>query len=124
MNHFSACTTFPHLANTDHMELFVTMEYSHVGFTPTFCHCIWLYKHANFDRANDLLCDLNYDEILESSDMQLSCIHFKNTFLDIIQLIIRRYYYFHEAIHSGSRKDLDIFKQLRNRVIPKLRSAK
>jgi len=95
---------------------------------------IWLYKHANFERANNLLCDIDLNDILIPSDIQLSWSHFKATFLsvmeqcipqtvlpdrknlpwlskEIIQLIRKRNHYFRQA-HGGNSHDHLKFKQL------------
>ena len=120
-------------ACNDHIKLFVTTEYFHIGFTPTIQRHIWQQRHAHFERANDLLCDLDFDEILDSNDIQLSWIHFKTILLDImehcilsallpnrrnlpwfnkvtIQLIRPINYHFHNANHSRSRTDHNMNK--------------
>ena len=65
MNYFCQCHVIPQLANSDHLGLIVHMKDSHQG--TTFYHStrrkVWQYKHADFDRANNLLMDLDLDSI-------------------------------------------------------------
>ena len=108
---------------------------------------VWRYKHADFDRANELLCDVDLDNILNPYHIQMSWKRFKSTFLDvmeqciprsvlparnslpwltkeIIQLIRKRNHHFRKANHSGDRVDYLKFRQVRNRVVTELRLAK
>lgn len=102
---------------------------------------------ADFEQANDLLCDIEFNDVLDPCDIQKSWIQLKATFLDvmeqciprsalpqrhnlpwltkdIIQLIRRQKCYFKNARNSGYCADLLKFKRLRNKVVAKLRTAK
>ena len=46
------------------------------------------YNLANFELANDLLCDVDFDEILDCNDMQKSWIQFKAVSLHIMERCI------------------------------------
>ena len=103
-------------------------------------------KFADFDLANDLLCDVDFDQILVPDDVQVSWLNFKLVFLnvmdycipkavlpqrhnlpwlskEIIQLIKKRDHHFKKAQH-GSAADRAKFRELRNEVVAKLRSGK
>jgi len=41
---------------------------------------VWQYKHADFDRANDLLMDLDLENIIDPSDMESSWLSWKRIF--------------------------------------------
>ena len=104
-------------------------------------------QHADFDRTNELLCDMDLDTILNPYDIQMSWKRFKSAFLDvmeqciprsvllarnnlpwltkeIIQLIRKRNHHFRKANRSGDRADYLKFRQVRNRVMTELRLAK
>ena len=143
----STCSIIPQLATSDHLGLMVTLKHHHQPAVPTRRRRVWQYKHADFERANDLLCDIDLDDVLNPADIQLSWSHFKAIFMDIMeqciprtvlperknlpwlskeifQLIRKRNLYFRKARCSGNRDDYQKFKQYRNKVVAKLRHAK
>ena len=147
LSHFSTCSIIPQLANSDHLGLCVTMRCQHMSYYPTCRRQVWRYKHANFERANELLCDIEIEDIIDPYNIQDSWSCFKTTFLDImeqciprailpcrknlpwmnkeiIQLIRKRNLYFRKAHRSGNDGDRMIFKKLRNTVVAKLRHNK
>ena len=108
---------------------------------------MWRYNLADFDRANELLCELEIDELLDPASIHRSWVNLKTAFLDvmeqcipksvlpqkrslpwltkeIIQLIKKRNYFYKEARRSRNNDDFLKFKQLRNKVIAELRDAK
>ena len=95
----------------------------------------------NFEIANDLLCETNFDEILDPTDVPRRGSQFKAVFLEImeqcvpkavlpqrrnlpwltkeiLQLIKKRNYYFKKAHSNGNSSDLLKFKQLQNKWYP------
>ena len=123
------------------------MRHHHATSVPTPRRTIWRYKLANFELANDLLCDVDFEEILDPDDIEGSWRQFKTTFMEvmeqcipksvlpqrrnlpwlskeIIQLIKKRNYYFKKAHNNGGPNDLVKFRQLRNMVVSKVRVAK
>ena len=122
MNFFCQCHVIPQLANSDHHGLLVHMKDSY--HQTTFNHSTRRkerqYKHADFDRANDLLMDLDLDSIIDPSDTESSWLSWQQEFLrvmdecipsstlpdhknlpwltkEIIQLICKRNSYFKRA---------------------------
>ena len=144
MHFFSDCCTIPELSNSDHLGLMLTMRHRHVSQAPTPRGSVWRYNLANFELANDLLCDVDFDEILDFNDIQKSWMQFKAVFLhvmeqcipkavlpqmpwltkEIIQLIKRRNYFFRKAHNNGNDNDFAKFRQLCNRVASILRLEK
>ena len=49
---------------------------------------VWRYKHADFERANDMICDLDLDEILVRDDIQATWSKLKNAFLNTMESCI------------------------------------
>jgi len=45
---------------------------------------VWQYKLADFDRANDLLMDLDLDNIIDPSDMESSWLSWIQEFLRVM----------------------------------------
>ena len=147
LNSFSQCVVIPQLANSDHLGLMVTMKQDHSPSIPTPRRRVWRYKHADFEKANELLCDLDLENILEPTNIQVSWSNFRSAFLDVMeqciprsvipdrrnlpwlsklvtQLIRKRNFYFKRAHRTGSIQDRLKFKQLRNKVVAELRLAK
>ena len=142
-----SCSTIPPLANSDHLGLSLSVKKDCTSTTPPPRHRVWRYKHADFERANELLCDLNLDSILDHTNIQTSWRQFKSAFLEImeqcvprslvpdrknlpwlskaiIQLIRKRNYYFNLACRTGNPADRQKFKHLRNKVVSRLHIAK
>lgn len=88
MHFFSDFCTIPELSNSDHLGLMLTMRHRHVLQAPTSCRTVWRYNLANFELANDLLCDVDFDEILDFNDMQKSWIQFKAVFFHVMEQCI------------------------------------
>ena len=113
------------------------------------CPNVWRYKYAVSKEStlNDMICDLDLDEIFVENDIQASWSNLKSSFLDImdscipkailptrhnlpwlnkeiVQLIRKRNLLFRRAHKSGNKNDQEKFKQLRNKVVSKLGSAK
>ena len=82
---FSQCRTLPQLANSDHLGLSLVMNYSYVPPVTSPCRSVWRYKYADFDLANELLCETDFDQIIVPGDIQTSWIQFKTVFLDIME---------------------------------------
>ena len=117
------------------------------GNSNSFPHCrVWRYEHADFQRANEMLCDLDLNNILDPTDIQTSWLCFKTAFLDVMeqcipqsvvpnlpwliitktmfQLIKKRNDYFKKVHGSRSSIDYSKFKQFRSKVVSELRLAK
>ena len=41
-------------------------------YTPTIRRKIWRYKHADFNRANDLLMDVDLETLIDPNDMMIT----------------------------------------------------
>jgi len=140
LHSFSNCSVIPQLSNSNHLGLMVTLKHQYVAPISIPCRSVRRYKHADFDRANELLCDMD----LNPYDIQMS---WKPTFLDvmeqciprsvlpvrnnllwltkvIIQLIRKRNHHFRKATRSDDRDDYLKFRQVRNRVVTELSLAK
>ena len=63
INRLLECTVIPPLSNSDHLGLSVTLQHCHMIPQIAVRRKVWRYKHANFERANDMICDLDLDEI-------------------------------------------------------------
>ena len=147
VSYFCTCSVIPNLANSDHLGLLVSLKHRHSARIPTCRRQVWRYKHADFIKANDISCDIVTSDILDPTDIQISWSRFKRIFLEvmeeciprsvlpdrknlpwmskeIVQLIRKRNLFFTKADHSGDIGDRLKFKQLRNKVVAKLRNAK
>ena len=78
----------PQLSNSDHYGVSLTIRHHHATSVPTSRRTIWWYNHLNFELANDLLCDVDFDEILVPGDMEASWRQFKTTFMEAMEQCI------------------------------------
>ena len=109
-------------------------------------HKIWRYKHADFNRANDLLMDIDLESITDPCNIHLTWSNWRKVFLDImdeciptsrlpnrknlpwftkdiIQLMRKRNNLFKIAKDLNDPNDLQQFKAIRNKVVSKIRSS-
>ena len=86
MNYFCQCHVIPQLANSDHLGLIVHMKdsYQKTTFNHSTRRKVWQYKHADFNRTNNLLMDLDLDSIIDPSDMKSSCLSWKQELLRVV----------------------------------------
>ena len=86
MHLFEFCNIIPQLANSDHFGLHVCIKHTSdtTQYTPTTRRKIWRYKHADFNRANDLLMDVDLESIINPYDIQSTWSNWKKIFLDIM----------------------------------------
>ena len=90
LDSLSNCSVIPQLSNSDHVGLMVTLKHQHVASISMPRRRVWRYKHADFDKANELLCDMDLDKILNPYDIQTSWKRFKSAFLDVMEQCIPR----------------------------------
>lgn len=137
LHSFSNCSVIPKLSTSD---LMVTLKHQHVASTSIPRRRVWRYKHADFGRANELLCDMDLDDILNPYDIQKSWKRFKSAFLDVMEQCIPRsvlparknlprltkeiIQFFRKAHRSGNTEDHLKFRHARNRDVAELRFAK
>ena len=86
------CTTIPQLANSDHFGLSLSMKTDHLPSNSFPRRRVWRYKHADFQRANEMLCDLNLNDILDPG------------------LYLYRYRYWYRCLYSWYRHSIGIGK--------------
>ena len=142
-----SCETIPPLSNSDHMGLLLQSQWRQArqprgGST----RYIWLYKHADWHKAHELIEGTNWDSLLVD-DVNISWENWMKHFLEImaecipqrllpnrrnlpwlskslVQLMRRRNMLFSQAKRSGKRLDVEKYKHIRNRVVTQLRRAK
>ena len=149
MHLFKVCNIIPQLANSDHFGLHVCIKHTSdtIPQSATTRRKIWRYKHADFNRANDLLMDIDLESIIDPCNIHLTWSNWRKVFLDImdeciptstlpnrknlpwltkdiIQLMRKRNNLFKKAKDSNDPNDLQQFKAIRNKVVSKIRSSK
>jgi len=92
MNCFCQFHVIPQLIGPthDHHGLLVHMKvsYQRTTFNHSTRRKAWQYKHADFDRANDLLMDVDLNRIIDPSDMESSWLSWKQEFLRVMDVCI------------------------------------
>ena len=88
MHFFSNYSTIPQLSNSDHFGLLLYMKHCNAPSVSHPRRTVWRYKLADFERANELLCDLDVDELLDPTSIQRSWDKLKAAFLDVMEQCI------------------------------------
>lgn len=88
MHFFSNCCTIPQLSNSDHLGLSLLMKHCNAPSVSHPRRTVWRYNLADFDRANELLCDLEINELLDPASIQRSWENLKAAFLDVMEQCI------------------------------------
>lgn len=142
-----SCVTIPPLANSDHLGLLLKSQWrqtrqSTVGSNRS----VWLYKHADWHKAFNLIENTNWDSLLVD-DVSTSWEIWMKRYMEImsesipqrllpprrnlpwlskslIQLMRRRNTLFSHVKRSNKRSDVEKYKRIRNRVVIQLRTAK
>ena len=78
----SVTSSHRQLANSDHFGLHVWMK--HISDTTQYTPTIWRYKHADHNRAKDLLMDVDLETIIDSNNIQSTWSNWKKMFVDIM----------------------------------------
>ena len=86
-----SCSTVPPLSNSDHLGLQVDLSLRSTIITPK-SHVVWRYKHADWERACDLINSTDWKSLLNQSDMNKSWCNWRDKFMQIM----------HETIPSGT----------------------
>jgi len=82
----SHCHTIPQLANSDHYGITVYMSgKGKANHSKSVCRKVWQYRHADFDKANNLLMDIQPNDVLDYSDIEHSWHNWKHVFLGIME---------------------------------------
>ena len=102
---FEFCNIIPQLANSDHFGLHVCIKHTSdtTQYTPTTRRKIWRYKHADFNRANDLLIDVDLDSIINPYDIQSTWSNWKEIFLDIMNAYLHLFCPTERIFHGSPR---------------------
>ena len=148
--HLNFCNILPPVSNSDHYSILFSIRVDSCS-SPNFTspHLVWLYDHADFSLANQLLDSIPWSSILLPTDTETSWLIFRELFEKIIQKTIpsemvysssnskspwinqtilstikRRNMAFLTANRSGSPSKWQLFRNLRNRVVSLIRKAK
>ena len=85
MHFFSNCSTIPQLSNSDHLGLSLLMKHCSAPSVSHPRRTVWRYNLADFDRANELLRELDIDELLDPASIQRSWVNLKTAFIDVME---------------------------------------
>ena len=150
-DHVRDCSIIPPLANSDHLGLHISLQLK----VPTLSkrshsrsRTIWRYSHADFDLAQQLIAETNWDDLI-TDDIDSSWLNWQSKFLEIMETCIphrvlpprrrrnlpwlskglvqamrRRNALFKRAKRSGSSLVYGKFCRARNKVVANLRNAK
>ena len=84
------CTTIPPLASSDHLGVSFTINWK-PNSQPSNYHprSVWVYKDADFTKANELILSTDWDSLL-SEDVDQSAERWTQQFLGIMEKCIPR----------------------------------
>ena len=138
----------PPIANSDHNGLLLTWNWRFsLNSTKPTARTVWKYSHADFNRANELLTDTNWEQLLDTPDVNQALQNWESTFMSIMESCIpkctlprrknlpwlsknlkramqKRNTLFRRAKSSGSAEIWRKYKGMRNKVTSMLRDSK
>ena len=83
------CETLPPLANSDHLGVHLKLSARIRKSTPKpHVRRIWRYNYADFDKAMELLDEIEWESLLNESDVDLYWSALKNYFLQVMEVCI------------------------------------
>ena len=83
------CETLPPLANSDHLGIHLNLSVQlHKSTSKPQLRKIWRYNYADFDRAMELLDEIEWETLLNGSDVDLYWSSLKNYFLQVMEICI------------------------------------
>ena len=141
-------STIPPIANSDHNGLLLQWNWKLLSnCTRPTARTIWKYSHADFGRANELLADVDWEQLLDTPDVDLALQNWESSFMSIMENCIpkctlprrknlpwlsknlkramqKRNTLFKKAKSSGSAVLQRKYKRMRNKVTAILRNSK
>ena len=144
----SACIVIPPLGSSDHNGVQLSLKWRSNNTARTKPRKIWRYNQANYELANSMLADIDWEHVLQQSDdVNELWRKWKDTFMSVMQQCIpqttlpdkrnlpwlnreltkhmrARNLAFKRAKHSNLTKHWNQYKKVRNNVANKLKSAK
>ena len=142
------CSTIPPIANSDHNDLLLKWNWKlPPNSTKQTAQTIWKYSHADFDKANELLAEADWDQLLDCPDVNQALQNWEGTFMTIMDECIpkctlprhknlpwlsktlkremqKRNSLFRRARSSGSTELWRKYKRMRNKVTSILKNSK
>ena len=141
------CATLPPLASSDHLGVSLTIKWKPIS--PPSNHqprSVWVYKDADFIRANELIQSTDWDSLI-SGDVDQSAERWTQQFLEIMEKCIPRQHLkkrkqlpwlssnivkhikkrnalFQEASKTKDDSQFNKYKRMRNKVVDMIRGAK
>ena len=116
----SSCQVIPPLSNSDHrgIEVQIKLKCSNKSVRPS-SHTIWLYSHAEWDKAREKLEEFDWDGII-SEDVNHSWAGWYSSFMSIMEEYIprrvlpsqRNLPWLNKNIKSAMRKRNTLFKKI------------
>ena len=142
------CAVMPPIANSDHNGLMLRWAWKQPGNrNKTKPRQIWRYAHGDFERANDILSSVDWDQLIDPTDVNQSLLNWEQYFMNVMESCIpkgvlprrknvpwlsknmhramqKRNNMYRRAKLSGSAQLWNKFRTMRNKVTAMLRTSK
>ena len=146
--HLVSCNTISPPSTSDHTGIHLTYKLPTTKKRPrTPRRSVWCYSLGDFDKATEILYDVDWDTVTNESDIDLCWSNWQRTYLiiisqcvpqkllpckkylpwislSILKAIRKRNSLLNKYKRSGNQAITSLFKFTRNRVISELRKAK
>ena len=144
----ASSSVLPPLGTSDHSVVSVVLTFNssqNIKY-PRKSHLVWCYKRADFVTANNMLFDIEWEQLLDHDDINLSWNNWKSTFMKIMSLCIprvkrrslslpwvsksildeikKRNSLYHRCRKSHSQYDWILYKRQRNHTLKLFHNAK
>ena len=83
------CEVIPPIANSDHNGLMLQWAWKQPGNrNKTKPRQIWRYTHGDFERANNILSSVDWDQLIDPTDVNQSLLNWKQYFMNVMESCI------------------------------------
>ena len=85
------CEVIPPIANSDHNGLMLQWAWKQPGNrNKTKPRQIWRYTQGDFERANNILSSVDWDQLIDPTDVNQSLLNWEQYFMNVMNPVYRR----------------------------------
>ena len=82
------CEVIPPIANSDHNGLMLQWAWKQPGNrNKTKPRQIWRYTHGDFERANNILSSVDWDQLIDPTDVNQSLLNWEQYFMNVMGIL-------------------------------------
>ena len=83
------CSIIPPTSNSDHNGLLLKWSWKlSPHYAKPTARTVWKYSHADFEKANELLADTDWEKLLDTTDVNQALRNWESTYMTIMESCI------------------------------------